>query len=135
MLITGRDHFVSIIRSFRQSGSPPDAETRRSLQEFVDKVPFYHQVDLIEGVKTPGFMTYEQSLVLKAVDRHVKPGDRVLDAGCRDGLFTLKAHQKGASEIVALDIEASEGFTDILAADLRLGERPLHHRKFSRSGC
>lgn len=114
MQITGRAHFVSLVRSFRETGNHPDSDTLRDLKAFIDRVPFYHRIELLKGLLTPGFMTHEHSVVLKTLDRCITPGSRVLDVGCRDGLFSLKAQEKGASEIVAVDIDHSEGFKEIV---------------------
>lgn len=43
--------------------------------------------------------------VARAVERLIKPGMRVLDAGCGTGLLSFLAAKAGASEIVAVDRE------------------------------
>ncbi len=116
MVITDKSEFVSIVRSLHERKVPKlDADTAGGLQEFIDKIPFYHKIELADGIFTPGFMTYEQSIVLRSVEKYITGGSRVLDVGCRDGLFTVAAHKKGAKEIVALDIDPSEGFKEIVA--------------------
>lgn len=117
MVITDKSEFVSIVRSLHEREGPAklDADTAAGLQEFIDKIPFYHKIELADGIFTPGFMTHEQSIVLRSVEKYITGGSRVLDVGCRDGLFTVAAHKKGAKEIVALDIDPSEGFREIVA--------------------
>jgi SAM-dependent methyltransferase len=117
MAIMDNAEFVSTVRALLKNNDPPrlDPETVRSLQAFLDKIPFYHKIEIIKGVFTPGFTTYEQTFVLSSIERYVTAGSRVLDVGCRDGLFTLVSQRKGAAEIVALDIDPSAGFRDIVA--------------------
>jgi ribosomal protein L11 methyltransferase len=45
-------------------------------------------------------------LVLEALERHVKPGDRVLDVGTGSGILAVAAVKLGAGNVVALDIDS-----------------------------
>jgi 23S rRNA (cytosine1962-C5)-methyltransferase len=60
-------------------------------------------VDLLAGQKTGGFLDQRDNRAL--VRRHAA-GTRVLDAFCHDGWFGLQAAAGGASEILAVDINA-----------------------------
>lgn len=52
---------------------------------------------------------YDRALNLRpAVEHAVRPGDRVLDAGCGAGVLSLWAVQAGAAEVVAVDLEGLE---------------------------
>jgi len=42
-------------------------------------------------------------LIREAINRTVKPGDRVLDAGCGTGLLSLLSIEAGAKEVLAVD--------------------------------
>jgi len=44
-------------------------------------------------------------LILEVLERHVKPGDRVLDVGTGSGILAIAAAKLGAGKIVALDID------------------------------
>lgn len=47
-------------------------------------------------------------LALTALERTVRPGDRVLDVGTGSGILVLAAKLLGASEVVGCDIEATD---------------------------
>jgi ribosomal protein L11 methyltransferase len=44
-------------------------------------------------------------LCLETLERAVRPGTRVLDAGCGSGILSLAAARLGATEVVAVDID------------------------------
>jgi ribosomal protein L11 methyltransferase len=46
-------------------------------------------------------------MCLEALERAVRPGMAVLDAGCGSGILSLAAAKLGAREVVALDIDAN----------------------------
>jgi ribosomal protein L11 methyltransferase len=45
-------------------------------------------------------------LMLEALERHVQPGDRVLDVGTGSGILAIAAIKLGAGNVVALDIDS-----------------------------
>ena len=53
-------------------------------------------------------------MVLKALNRLDLNGKRVLDIGCRDGLFSFEAEKKGAEEILGIDNDLSDGAVEFL---------------------
>jgi ribosomal protein L11 methyltransferase len=46
-------------------------------------------------------------LCLAAMERHVRPGDRVLDVGSGSGILSIAARMLGAAVVIACDIDAA----------------------------
>jgi ribosomal protein L11 methyltransferase len=44
-------------------------------------------------------------LILEALERSIRPGDRVLDYGCGSGILAIAAAKLGAKEVAAVDID------------------------------
>ncbi|HUI03211.1 MAG TPA: class I SAM-dependent methyltransferase [Acidimicrobiales bacterium] len=78
--------------------------TDDELRAQVDAFPWYHTIDLGNGVCTPGMFDHRGT-----EDRHLLPADlsglRCLDVGTMDGFWAFAMEQRGAKEVVALDIE------------------------------
>jgi tRNA (mo5U34)-methyltransferase len=73
-----------------------------SLREEVDRIKWFHQIDLGNGLITPG----EDRTIKKA--RTIKlpadlRGKSVLDVGAWDGFFSFEAERRGAERVVAID--------------------------------
>ncbi len=56
---------------------------------------------------------------LKCMDNVDFKGKRVLDIGCRDGLFSFEAEKRGASEIMGIDNNISKGSVELLIPFLK----------------
>jgi tRNA (mo5U34)-methyltransferase len=76
-------------------------------QELLDRVnslPWFHQLDLGEGIITPGYTSLE---VLRAsADAFFNMplnGKSVLDIGCYDGFYSFEALRRGAAHVLAAD--------------------------------
>lgn len=67
------------------------------LSEIIKRYRFYHVIDLGNGMATPGIelFTPMQTPVLEDIRRRDLRGMRVLDIGCRDGLFSFEAERRG----------------------------------------
>ncbi|HYB42401.1 MAG TPA: 50S ribosomal protein L11 methyltransferase, partial [Candidatus Methylomirabilis sp.] len=85
----------------------PDAE--KDYGEIFRAYEFYHILEVAPGVFTPGhdFLVPGQKVVLRAMDRVDFAGKRVLDVGCRDGLFSFEAERRGAAEVFGIDNDPS----------------------------
>jgi tRNA (mo5U34)-methyltransferase len=69
------------------------------LQQQVDTLPWYHSIDLGNGVVTPGA---SQTMIEEGQLPPVR-GKSVLDIGAWDGYYSFLAERLGASRVVALD--------------------------------
>ena len=45
------------------------------------------------------------SLCIEMIDRYLKPGMKVLDAGCGSGILSIAAAMLGAGEVLAVDVD------------------------------
>lgn len=82
----------------------------------LDSHVWYHRIGLGPDLVTPGVERYlpYQRTVLAAMAAEDLTGRRVLDAGCRDGIFAFAAEQQGAAEAVGLDNNQSTGALEVL---------------------
>jgi len=78
--------------------------TLSSIQEQIDRVPFWwHSID-IGGVVTPGLVSMDrQQQMLRDIRLPDLKGKSVLDIGTFDGFFAFEAERLGATRVVALD--------------------------------
>ena len=90
--------------------------TEAELLERMSQYKFYHSVPLTETISTPGDVRHvkSQAPVLETLNKLDLQGKRVLDIGCRDGLFSFTAERLGASEIVAIDNDLSLAAVEFL---------------------
>jgi SAM-dependent methyltransferase len=93
------------------------------------KYRFYHIIRLTDRLVTPGNPKYvsTQRLVLDALGKMDLNGKRVLDIGCRDGLFSFEAERRGASEVIAIDNNLSRPAVEFLIP--YFGSRVHMHEK------
>ncbi|HUY65149.1 MAG TPA: class I SAM-dependent methyltransferase [Acidimicrobiales bacterium] len=73
------------------------------LRQEVERYPWYHTLDLGNGVVTPGMFDHRGT-----ESRHLLPDDlsglRCLDVGTMDGYWAFAMERRGASEVVAVDM-------------------------------
>jgi SAM-dependent methyltransferase len=88
------------------------AEVQRRFPDY----GFYHTIELAPGVRTPGWPTIVPlvEMTLRSLCSLDLRGKRVLDVGCRDGLFAFAAERLGAREVVAIDNDLSRGAVELL---------------------
>lgn len=90
------------IESHERPGAPADLQAR------VDALPWFHTMDLGDGVRTNG--TYDPSRRL--AERHLPSrldGRTVLDVGAWDGFHSFEAERRGAARVVAADSFSWDG--------------------------
>jgi 2-polyprenyl-3-methyl-5-hydroxy-6-metoxy-1,4-benzoquinol methylase len=77
---------------------------------------WYHVIDLGDGLRTPGMEVNmpSQRKVLDAIRSIDFRGARVLDIGCRDGLYCFEAERLGAAEVIGIDNDLSRGAVELL---------------------
>ena len=95
-------------------------ELRQRLKDYT----FYHRIQLTDDIitGTPGNGEASEEM-LKALDSVDLKGKRVLDVGCRDGLYSFIAERSGAAEVIAIDNDLSRGAVDVLIPYLGSGVR------------
>lgn len=89
-----------------------DEELLRRLSGF----ELYHSIKLNDRVTTSGIANYHsiQQPVLDRMNDIDFKDKRVLDVGCRDGLFAIEAEQRGASDVLAFDNCLSKAAVEVL---------------------
>jgi 2-polyprenyl-3-methyl-5-hydroxy-6-metoxy-1,4-benzoquinol methylase len=91
-----------------------DNEIRRTLERY----KFYHVIQVTDGVQTAGWthpgVLQTQAMTLSVIRSLHLEGKRVLDIGCRDGLFSFAAERQGAREVIGIDNDLSPGATEFL---------------------
>ena len=88
----------------------------KEILEEMNKYKFYHCIKLTENITTPGNKGYLpiQDQIFENLNQISFKDKKVLDIGCRDGLFSFYCEQKGASEIFAIDNDLSNATTKFL---------------------
>ena len=95
----------------------------------IKEYDFYHDIELKEGISTKSFKTkgelqydindlthWSQKRNMAYIDdaKISFKNKRVLDIGCRDGLFSFEAEKRGASEVIGIDNNISKGAVEFL---------------------
>jgi SAM-dependent methyltransferase len=90
--------------------------TEAELRERMAKYTFYHTIQLTDRIATPGWKVVEPlcDMTLRNLRTLDLKGKRVLDIGCRDGLFCLEAEKLGAREVIGIDNDPSIGAREFL---------------------
>jgi 2-polyprenyl-3-methyl-5-hydroxy-6-metoxy-1,4-benzoquinol methylase len=90
--------------------------TENEIHQALKRYKFYHIIKIKDNIYTPGYPDYvpTQNLVIKHLKTLNLKGKRVLDIGCRDGLFSFTAEQMGAEEVIGIDNDLSKPATEFL---------------------
>src|SRR5262245_6216887 len=102
----------------------------------VERYKFYHTIQLRDDLATPGTHGADPSVVSAlSVDL---AGKRVLDVGCRDGLYSFMAERRGAKEVVGIDNDLSRAAVEFLipyfGSAVRMHELNLYDLTAARFG-
>jgi 2-polyprenyl-3-methyl-5-hydroxy-6-metoxy-1,4-benzoquinol methylase len=95
------------------------------LVETMNQYKFYHVMEIAPGVVTPGHRRYVpiQAMVMRQLEMLSLSGKRLLDIGCRDGLFMFAAERQGCAEVVGIDNDLSLAATEFLIPHLESNVR------------
>lgn len=89
----------------REGPRSPEASGGERLAEAVARYPWYHTLELGDGVVTRGMFDHRPAL-----DRYLLPADlsgmRCLDVGTMDGFWAFEMERRGALEVLASDVGA-----------------------------
>jgi SAM-dependent methyltransferase len=80
------------------------------------KYSWYHIIPLTDTLSTPGLPRLKDVVanVLRSVRSIDLKDKRVLDIGCRDGMFSFEAEKRGAREVIGIDNDLSRGAVEFL---------------------
>jgi 2-polyprenyl-3-methyl-5-hydroxy-6-metoxy-1,4-benzoquinol methylase len=102
------------------------------LRAKVDSYKYYHIIKVTETIYTPGDPTFvpAQDVCMDYVRALNLTGKRVLDIGCRDGLFSFAAERFGAKEVIGIDNDLSVAAVEFLipyfGSKVKMLERNLY---------
>ena len=93
-----------------------DTMNENEIRQAMSHYNFYHVIQLTDNIATPGTPAYvpAQNLCMKHLKSLDLKGKRVLDIGCRDGLFSFAAESMGAAEVIGIDNDLSKPATEFL---------------------
>jgi tRNA (mo5U34)-methyltransferase len=81
----------------------PAALNREQLRSEVEAQPWYHTLEVADGVVTPGWFDH-RSIADKLPLPASLAGKRCLDVGTFDGFWAFEMERRGAREVVAIDV-------------------------------
>ena len=86
------------------------------LREKLERFNWYHTFQLTPNVTTPGWPVVVPivEMTLRTLRSLDLTGKRVLDIGCRDGLFSFEAERLGARDVVGFDNKLTAGIAEFL---------------------
>jgi len=109
--------------------SPTSAESS-ALRAEVERYPWYHTLELGEGVVTPGMFDHRPVLGRYGLPEDLS-GLRCLDVATMDGFWAFEMERRGARSVTAIDLEDPEELD--WPASLRVGhDKSLDETKAER---
>ena len=93
-----------------------------------EDIEWYHEIELPDERITPGrWPAHFKKCGMTEIDFK---GKRVLDIGCLNGLYSFYTEQRGASEVISIDI-ATEEFKGYLYAHEQLKSKAKYMVPYS----
>jgi len=80
----------------------------------LDKYTFYHHIKLNDDITTPGIGRSQIKVNIDEINKIDFKNKKVLDIGCRDGLYSFEAEKLGANEVIAIDNDLSKAAIEFL---------------------
>jgi SAM-dependent methyltransferase len=80
----------------------------------ISKYDFYHRIRLNDRIVTPGINRAQIHKNLEAIKKLELKGKKILDIGCRDGIYSFEAEKMGAKEIIGIDNDISKPAVEFL---------------------
>lgn len=87
------------------AAAPPSDPKARKILKAISKIKWYHTLDLGHGVVTPGFIDNRDTVPLFGLPEDLT-GKRCLDIGTYDGFWAFEMERRGASEVIAIDVDS-----------------------------
>lgn len=102
------------------------------IRQKIEQYKFYHIIQLTDQIATPGNPVHlsTQNMVLEAIRKIDLRGKRVLDIGCRDGLFAFEAEKRGSAEVIGIDNDLSKPAVEFLIPFLKSGVKMFEMNLF-----
>src|SRR5437879_7385162 len=97
------------------------------LKRRVDRIRWWHTIDLGGGVITPGASDNLKTLPKLGLPERLD-GKAVLDIGAWDGFFSFEAERRGAARVLATDSFSWDGSNWSTKAGFQLARRALGSR-------
>jgi tRNA (mo5U34)-methyltransferase len=85
-------------------------DSREELVARVQSLKWAHQIDLGDGIVTPGEWGTHSPSLWQAIGEIDFGGKTVLDVGCWDGLWSFEAERRGAATVYATDLMSQQSF-------------------------
>jgi SAM-dependent methyltransferase len=82
--------------------------------EKIKKYDFYHHIKLTDNITTPGIGRSQIKVNIDEIKKINFKGKKVLDIGCRDGIYSFEAEKLGAKEVIGIDNDLSKAATEFL---------------------
>jgi tRNA (mo5U34)-methyltransferase len=101
---------------------------RDALRSDVEKIRWWHPIDLGDGITTPGADVHIRARLAEIQLPNDLSGKSVLDIGAWDGFFSFEAERRGARRVLATDSFCWDGGGWGTKAGFELARRALKSR-------